>query len=160
MRDKYRLLREAAYNQGVAEYDELIKVPTFRDFVVLYIAEGYKRNRNTVAICNTDSAIVAMAAGWLRSLTAKPLDCSIQYHADQSHDELRRYWAAVLGIDAALIRLVPKSNSGQLNGRGWRCAYGVMSIRVFDTYFRARLQAWIDRVRGDWRLDSATPRGV
>ena len=39
---RYRRLREAAYEQGRAMYDELVCVPTFRDFVVLYIAEGYK----------------------------------------------------------------------------------------------------------------------
>src|ERR1700704_3667552 len=54
MQAKYRRLREAAYEQGRAEFDELIKQPTFRDFVVLYIAEGYKRSRNTASICNSD----------------------------------------------------------------------------------------------------------
>ncbi len=107
MRKKYRLLREAAYNQGLDEYDELIKLPTFRDFVVLYIAEGYKRSRNTVSICNSDPAIVAMAAGWLRTLTYKPLGCSVQFHADQNLNELRQYWAAVLGIDGSAIVCCP-----------------------------------------------------
>src|ERR1700748_1710072 len=35
MQAKYRRLREAAYEQGSAEYDELARIPTFRDFVVL-----------------------------------------------------------------------------------------------------------------------------
>ncbi|MGZ4234038.1 MAG: hypothetical protein ACXVVQ_21780 [Solirubrobacteraceae bacterium] len=62
MQAKYRRLREAAYEQGRAEYDELMRAPTFRDFVVLYIAEGYKRSRNTASLCNSDPAIVALAA--------------------------------------------------------------------------------------------------
>ena len=49
MQAKYQLLRRAAYEQGLAEYDQLVSVPTFRDFVVLYIAEGYKRSRNTAS---------------------------------------------------------------------------------------------------------------
>jgi hypothetical protein len=40
MQRKYRLLREAAYEQGAREYEELAVDPTFRDFVCLYIAEG------------------------------------------------------------------------------------------------------------------------
>src|SRR6202035_3666489 len=43
MQNKWRELREAAYAEGLAEHDELVMLPTFRDFVVLYIAEGYKR---------------------------------------------------------------------------------------------------------------------
>jgi hypothetical protein len=55
-RRKYQLLRDEAYAQGKSEYEALKLVPTFRDFVVLYIAEGSKRNRNRVVICNSDPA--------------------------------------------------------------------------------------------------------
>jgi hypothetical protein len=160
MRKKYRLLREAAYNQGLIEYDDLVKVTTLRDFVVLYIAEGRKRGRNTVDICNSDPRIMAVSAGWLTLLTAKRLNYSIQFHADQNLDELRSFWGEVLGIDGATIRFQRKSNSGQLSGRSWRSAHGVLAIRVFDTYLRSRLQAWMDRVRQDWRLDSAEGLGA
>jgi hypothetical protein len=56
----------------------------------------------------------------------------------------------VLGIDGAAIRMQRKSNSGQLTGRVWRSRYGVLTVVVHDTYLRARLQAWIDRIRDDW----------
>jgi transcriptional regulator with XRE-family HTH domain len=155
MQAKYRVLREEAYAEGLAEYDGLITVPTFRDFVVLYIAEGSKRNRNCVAICNSDDRIIAMATGWLRALSSRPPRYSIQYHADQVLDELRHFWGGVLDIDGSIIRLQRKSNSGQLNGRTWRSEHGVLTVSVSDTLLRARLQAWIDRIREDWRLDSA-----
>lgn len=45
MQAKYQRLRDDAYAQGKAEYETLAADPTFRDFVVLYIAEGYKRDR-------------------------------------------------------------------------------------------------------------------
>lgn len=51
MQRKYRLMREAAYAQGVGEFRDLAAVPTFREFISLYIAEGNKRNRNRVEIC-------------------------------------------------------------------------------------------------------------
>lgn len=56
MQNKWRQLRDAAYAQGAAEYEELVKLPTFRDFVALYIAEGYKRCRNVVSIGNSGRA--------------------------------------------------------------------------------------------------------
>jgi transcriptional regulator with XRE-family HTH domain len=160
MREKYRRLREEAYQAGVAQYEELVKVPTFREFVALYIAEGYKRCRNVASIANSDERVVALAAGWLRSLTERPLIYSIQYHADQDLDELRAYWGSVLGIDGSIIRFQRKSNSGQLNGRSWRSAHGVLAITINDTYLRARIQAWIDRIREDWGLDSCAHVGA
>jgi predicted DNA-binding transcriptional regulator AlpA len=45
MRKKYRLLREAAYDEGRATFGALCRHPSFRDFVILYMAEGYKRCR-------------------------------------------------------------------------------------------------------------------
>ena len=157
---KYQKLREAAYARGLVEYEDLILVPTFRDFVVLYIAEGFKRNRNCVSIANSDERVVAMSAGWLSRLSAKSPIYSLQYHADQGLEELRHFWGSVLEIDGSTIRFQRKSNSGKLNGRSWRSAHGVLTVTVNDTYLRARLQAWIDRVRDGWRLHSAAPYGV
>jgi transcriptional regulator with XRE-family HTH domain len=160
MQAKYRRLREDAYAQGWIEYDELVREPTFRDVVVLYIAEGYKRSRNRVAIGKSDDRVVAVAAEWLTRLTLRTLTYSVQYHADQILDEIREHWAAVLCIDADAIRLQRKSNSGKLNGRSWRSQYGVLTICADDTLLRARLQAWIDRLRQEWRLHSASMRGA
>jgi hypothetical protein len=150
MQAKYQKLREDAYAQGLVEYDELAVQPTFRDFVVLYIAEGSKRTRNRVAIGNSDAGVVAVSVAWLRALTCKPLVFAVQYHADQRLERLKDYWAGVVGVDGSAIRLQRKSNSGQLNGRLWRSEHGVLTVSVCDTLLRARLQAWIDRVKGEW----------
>ena len=150
MQAKYRQLRDAAYETGRAEFDELARVPTFRDFVVLYVAEGYKRSRNTASLCNSDPAIVAMAARWLQRLSGRAPTVSVQYHADQDTTELRAFWAATLGIDAAGVRFHPKTNSSELRTRTWRCAHGVAAVAVHDTQFRARLQAWMDLMRESW----------
>jgi hypothetical protein len=151
MQRKYRLLREAAYEQGMREFEELAVAPTFRDFVCLYIAEGYKRDRNSVSICNSDPAVMQLATRWIRTLSSKALDASIQYHADQELDDLRELWGGTLGFDPDAIRLQRKSNSNQMSGRTWRSQHGVLQVRVGDTQFRARLQAWMDCVRAEWQ---------
>lgn len=79
MQSKYRQLRADAYAQGVAEWDELIEVPTFRDFIVLSIAEGYKRS--------------------LRQLSTRTPVVTVQYHRDQSEHELRTFWGEVLAVE-------------------------------------------------------------
>jgi hypothetical protein len=160
MQAKYQRLRDAAYAQGRDEYEGLVSQSGFRDFVVLYIAEGYKRGRNRVAIGNSDARVVAIADAWLRRLSERQILYSLRYHADQDVEELRRYWGAELGINGVVITMQRKSNSGQLTGRTWRSAHGVLTVCTNDTLLRARLQAWIDRVRADWQVDSSGLRGA
>jgi predicted DNA-binding transcriptional regulator AlpA len=150
MQAKYRRLREDAYEDGRVGWPALAAEPTFRDFVCLYIAEGYKRNDNVVSICNSDAAVVRVAHRWLRALTSKPLMYRLQYHVDEDVDELTRYWGEVVGVDPETIRPQRKSNSGQLAGRTWRSRYGVFSVTAHDTLLRARLEAWMDLLRESW----------
>ncbi|MFZ0042546.1 MAG: hypothetical protein WAK93_14640, partial [Solirubrobacteraceae bacterium] len=119
--------------------------------VVLYIAEGYKRNRNVVSIANSDPAVMTLATRWLRTLTTRPLVFSVQYHADQDLIELRHFWGMTLGFEGQKLRVQRKSNSRQLTGRSWRSVHGVLSVSASDTLLRARLQAWIDLTRECWR---------
>jgi hypothetical protein len=69
---KYTAKRDAAYQQGLAEAPALRQEPTFRDFVVLYLAEGTKTRRNELALVNSYVAIVKLAHHWIRRLTHKP----------------------------------------------------------------------------------------
>jgi excisionase family DNA binding protein len=150
-RRKHRLLREAAYREGVDSFDRLALDRGFRDFVCLYIAEGSKRKRHAAELCNSDAAVMKLATQWMRRLASGRPTFWIQFHADQDLSELRAFWAAALEVAPDAIRFQRKSNSGKMKGRHWRSRYGVLSVRVNDTYFRARLQAWMDRVRVEWR---------
>ncbi len=151
MQRKYRMLREDAYREGLANFEVLAADPTFRDFVCLYLAEGSKRNRNVVAICNSDPAIMRVATRWIRRLTEKAPTFWLQYHADQDLVELCSFWQRALEIESGAIRVQRKSNSGQLAGRCWRSRHGVLTVRVNDTLLRAQTQAWMDRLRDEWR---------
>jgi hypothetical protein len=91
-----------------------------------------------------------MAAKWMKELSGKSPIIRVQHHADQEPAALQKFWAATLGIDPSAVRVQPKSNSGKLRGRVWRCAHGVAAVDVNDTYFRARIGAWMDRVKESW----------
>jgi hypothetical protein len=151
MKRKYSRLREAAYEDGAASFQSLATDPTFRDFVCLYLAEGCKRDRNAVSICNSDPAVMLLARRWVANLTQKPIAYRLQYHADQNIEKLRAFWGATLNVDPSCIRVQRKSNSGQLAGRSWRSRYGVLALYIGDTLLRARLQAWMDAIRDEWR---------
>src|SRR5690606_3709798 len=96
IRERAAAVREAWYQQGLAEAPELIKDPTFRDFVVLYMAEGTKRQRNQVSFVNSDPKLVVLAHRWIKALTSRKLDFTLQYHADHDVGELKQYWAGIL----------------------------------------------------------------
>lgn len=157
MQAKYRRLREEAYELGRWEFPRLDRVPTFRDFVCLYIAEGYKRSRNTVSVANSDAAVIKLANRWLMEFSRRPIGYSVQHHADQRFADLATFWGRELRVPAAEIAFQRKSNSSQLKYRTWRSKYGVLTVRTNDTVFRARLQGWIDRLKLCW-LDS--PNGA
>lgn len=150
MQRHYRELREMAYKQGREEFSLLCARPTFRDFVCMYIGEGFKRDRNVVSVCNSDPAVVRLGAFWIREFTEHPVAFEFQHHADQDPSELRMFWGGLLGVDPSEIKFQRKSNSGQLSGRSWRSKYGVLQVRTADTYLRARIDAWMDAVRGEW----------
>lgn len=150
MQAKYRRIRETAYSEGEAEFDLLNREPGFRDFVCMYIGEGYKRSRNDVSLCNSDPSVVKLAHDWIGRFARNPIRYSIQYHADQDLDAISRFWGELLDIPPDTIRFQRKSNSGRLTGRNWRSRHGVLDVSTCDTRFRARLQAWMDRVQAEW----------
>jgi hypothetical protein len=152
MQDKFAALREQAYQQGMAEAPELLKNCSFRDFIVLYLAEGSKKNRNQVSIANSDVTVMQLAYIWLVRYGKDPnkLDYYVQMHVDHDEDEIKKYWAHALSIDPAKIKTMRKSNSGQLKGRKFNSQYGVLSIQLGDTYLRAKLQAWMDYLKKSW----------
>ena len=144
---RYRKLRDLAYEAGLNEFDALAQRASFRDFICMYIGEGSKRDRNQVAICNSDPAVVRLGYAWVTELTSKPISFGLQFHADQDPEVLAEFWSQLLGVDSELIKTQRKSNSNQLKTRTWRSKYGVLTVRVCDTYLRARLEAWMERLR-------------
>lgn len=86
----------------------------------------------------------------MRLSPGRPIRYRLQYHADHDVDELKRYWAAILDIDPSIIKDQRKSNSNQLTGRNWRSIHGLLTLEVSDTYFRSRMQAWMDFIENQW----------
>ena len=152
-RERAASKRRSAYERGLAEFDALAAQPTFRDFVCMYIGEGSKRSRNTVAICNSDPKVVLLGDSWIRRFAVNPVTYSGLYHADHDPEDLRRFWSDQLNADPELFTFYPKGNSAQLRGRNHRTPWGVLTVRVNDTQLRMRIQAWIERVQEAW-IDS------
>jgi hypothetical protein len=144
--------RQEAYDEGWEQAPELFKDSEFRDFICMYLGEGTKKTRNAVAIANSSAEMMLLSHFWIQKFrnTERSIDYSIQLHVDQDEEEVKAYWANLLDITPDMIVTIRKSNSGQLKGRKFRSEWGVFTIRVSDTYFMAKIYAWLDYLRKQW----------
>jgi hypothetical protein len=151
MQTKYASLRGSTYEATYREASHLLEDRDIRDFVVLYLAEGYRKDRNSVSFTNSNPQMIRFAHNCMRRMSSNPhFRYNLQYHDDQNRAELIAFWASLLEIDPERINSFPKTNSGKLKGRRFPCEYGIFQIQVSDTLFRSRLQALMDVVQEQW----------
>lgn len=142
--------RQQAYDLGLSEFSILNREPLFHDFVVLYMAEGYKRDRNSVCFTNSNAIMIQVAKYYIDRFSANKVSVSVIIHEDQDVDQIKAFWSRLLKVNDRKIRILYKSNSGKMNRRKWCSVYGVVMIKANDTYFRSKLQAWMDCISKEW----------
>ena len=151
MQAKYRRLREAAYEQGQAEYDEL--APACRRSATSWC---FTSRRGTSEI-ETGSASGTPTRGWSRW---RPVGYVVSRRSRSATPSSttrirtsRSFGRSGAHGSKSTDRIFDYSGSptaGSFEGRTWRSEHGVLTVCVNDTALRARLQAWIDLVRDDW----------
>lgn len=150
VREKHKRLRDEAYEQGRKEASELLMNRLVRDFVVMYMGEGVRRERNKVGVSNSNPVISRMSYAVLRRFSKNKIGFRLQVHEDHDEEEVRKHWASELGVLQSEIKVYRKTNDGKLEVRNWRLAYGTMLVYSCDTLFRSRLQGWIDWLSEEW----------
>lgn len=143
---KFALLREAAYKETYLKSEKILSDPAIRDFIVMYIAEGYKRGRNVVDFTNTDVAVIRLFVTHIRKFSDKKINYFLTYREEPS--VLTEYWVSTLGIDRSDIVLMKKKGEQKKPYRS--SVYGTMKIRVHDTYAKQRIDALCDYLRKEW----------
>lgn len=150
MQRKYKILRDEAYQEFWNKKDELLSDIFLRDFINIYLTEGYRKNRNSVAVANSNPKIIKISYYFIKKFTNNKIHFSIQHHEDQDVNYLLEFWSNILNISPTDIKITRKSNSGKLEGRIWNSQYGVFTVRSSDTYLRAKIQALMDVVENEW----------
>lgn len=142
--------RAGAYEQALRSYDDLVAQPTFRDFVCVYIADGYKRDRRRVALASADPDVIRLAHRWIWRLTDKSPSLTVRYAREQSREELQRFWSEAVGEQLESIRARRASVDELQHAWSARPLHGVLTLTVDDHVLRARMQAWMRRTRESW----------
>jgi hypothetical protein len=149
--ERLRPGQASAYEEGLRSFGDLTAQPTFREFVCLYAAEGYKRGRTHVALANADPAIMRLASRWIWRLTDRSPSLSICCSDGQSLNELRGFWSEAVNQAPATIAPGSDADDAPLHAWGAPALHGVLTVSVDDKLLRARLQAWMCRLREGWR---------
>lgn len=140
--------RQEAYDFGVKQYDELSKDNKFKTFLVLYLCEGYKKDRNSIGITNSDPDIIKLFYDVVKPLTHKTPRFGVQIHLDNDIESVKTYWANLLSIDKKSINVYVRKIS--MTNRNGRLPNGIFQITYGDTYLRSRLQSWMDIMKKEW----------
>ena len=150
MQAKYAKLRQEAYDS--IEPAKALADPLMRDFTVMYLGEGYRRNRNVVQICNTNPLIMWMSVTAIEKLEPQASPTfKLKLYPDHKHRTEKRFWAGRVGITPSQIEVWadPKKNTPTTRRRS---EHGILYASWSDTYLRAKIQALMDAVQNDWKL--------
>lgn len=153
MQEKYKRLRDEAYNEFWNKKEELLKNNFLRDFINIYLTEGHRKNRNSVSVANSNPNIIKISYYFIKKFSKKNPFFTLQYHNDQDVSELIIFWSKLLNIKKEQIKIIRKSNSGNLEGRVWSSKHGVFTVGVSDTYLRSKIQALMDVVEEEWNTN-------
>jgi hypothetical protein len=130
--------RESVYEK--VSFDiENSKDPEFVAGFYLYWGEGTKSAEYSIAITNTDPAIVKCFIDWLSKFGIKPERLKIKLHiySDQNEGELKIFWSKVTGIPIAnYYKSYQKNSSLMSKTYKGMFAYGTCSVMYHerDTY--------------------------
>jgi len=147
---KYKTLRKEAYDKAFEEAPALLKNNYFRDFILLYMTEGFRRTGHSVNLANSNPAIVRTFNDWLIKLTEKDIKYILRIHDDHDVKAAVSYWSKYLGIGKKKIKVNLKNNTSRMKTRNWRNLHGILTVQCCDTYLRSAIEAYMDTVEKSW----------
>ena len=133
--------REDRIKGVYAKVEKTIGTLSKREFYIsglfLYWAEGSKTSQSTVALTNTDPAMLLFFIRWLERCFGTPKNrmlLKLHLYSDMNIPKQTNFWLRTLGLKSAALRrvYVKKSNSDKrLNYKG-RFGQGTCSILVYN----------------------------
>ena len=118
--------------------------------IILYLGKGAKSKRNTVAVANSDPAIIKIMMRFLREICKVPekkLCGHIHTFAHANVVKTEKYWSGVTGIPRRqFYKTYIKPSAASLQKRQ-TLPYGTFDLSVHDTKLRLMIMGWIEKIK-------------
>lgn len=115
----------------------------------LWLGEGYRRSRYSVALTNSDAKIMRVFIRFLREICGvleSRIRVSLILHPDVDIDEAEDFWSKQLGVEKDRFQ---KTHVLKPRGAGsyrHRCEFGVATVTVGSIKLRQLIQEWIEEL--------------
>lgn len=146
---KWQSIRDESYCKGYSEAPIVLQDPTIRDFIVMYLAEGYKKSRSAIDFTNTDASIIKLFVANIKRFT--PRDPRYVLIGHKVTEDMINFWAKQLGIPSVNISVVEKG--GNVNPK--RANNGTFKVVVNDTKALFEIKGLYDYLREKWSKEFA-----
>ena len=110
--------------------------------LLLYWAEGSKKNKTTAAIGNLDGRLLQVFAAFLREVchvNERRLSVYVRVYKTFSRLAARRYWGRLLGIPSSRIFVYPHTDKRSKTHQQWS-RHGLATLEFHNTKFKR----WLD----------------
>lgn len=149
-KNKWKLLRDEAYETGLSYYKNNKNDSLFRDFIIIYLTEGFRASNKCVEVTNANLNIIKNCKHILERFTNK-ISYRIMSYIDKDEENVRKFWANGLKIETKDFKYYIKTG-GDLKGRDFASKFGTMKIIVHDFKLRMQIQAWMDELEKEWKM--------
>ncbi len=143
---KRRIVTEEAKKDFISiSHSELKLIGT-----ILYLGEGAKKSKGTVALSNSDPAVIKIMVRFLKEV------CGVSKHKFRGHihtfthanvEKTEKYWARVTGISRnQFYKTYIKPSSASLQKRK-TLPFGTFDLSVNDTKLFLTIMGWIEKIK-------------
>ena len=117
--------------------------------VMLYWAEGSKKNNNYVAFSNSDPDMVRLFLSFLREICGiqeSRLHLLLHIYTDQNEKELKSFWSEITKIPLNQFNKT-YIHQGKIGNYKKKSQYGTVSLRYGDKKLFDQIIKWIERYK-------------
>ena len=154
MMNNYAIKRKFAYDEAMKDVSEKIKDVLLRDFINIYIGEGTKRRDTIISIVNSDPKIIYLSLDIIKKYFLKEdkkIDLQVRYYKENNNElELLDYWKKLLNDDEKIKFSTYIQPTKKAIGHNNSNKFGLVTLRVNDTYAKEKLNAYMDYIKAEW----------
>lgn len=134
---------EEARSEAKMEFEDLKYNPLFIAGVMLYWGEGDKAGKYAVRLVNSEPEMLRLFYQFLRVICRIPQEkiwASVILYPDLQEQVCRSFWAENTGVP---VERFTKATVIQGKSSRRTLSYGVCTIGVSSTYFKAKVTEWL-----------------